>query len=539
MTSRSPAAAPAANAGGSDVPILASLRQRLVPASATYRAVLAAVCGVLAVAALPPFHLWPVLVPAFVGLAWLKDAARSRWGAFAAGWFFGFGFFIAGLYWVANAFFVRGGLLAWAGPPTVVGLAVLLAVFPGIATLAVHGLRVSGIGRVLVFAAAWTAAEWLRGVVLTGFPWNLVGSAWSASPGMIQVASAIGVHGLGLITVVAATLPAALAEPGVPSRRAWASIAAAWLAIAILWAGGEGRLAAAGPTQAVEGVWLRLVQPNIDQRVKWRPDLRDAHIDRQIRMSRLPADRPPTHVIWAETAAPLYLATDPLRLARVATAAPPGGLALVGAPRRTPPSEPLKVWNSFHAIDGVGRIVATYDKAHLVPFGEYVPLQSRLPFGKLTEGTTGFTAGPGLRTLAVDGLPPFGTLICYEVIFPGRVADRRTRPAWLLNLTNDAWYGHSTGPHQHLAAVRMRAVEEGLPIIRATNTGISAIIDSYGRTVERLDLGRRGVIDGPLPRSRPPTPYARLGDWALLFLLLSTVAAGLTLPWNGRHRVVQ
>ena len=213
-------------------------------------------------------------------------------------------------------------------------------------------------------------------------------------------------------------------------------------------------------------------------------------------------------------------------------AVPDGGLLITGAPRATPRSAPARrVWNSLHALNADGEITATYDKQHLVPFGEYVPLKNLLGLKKLTEGLTDFTPGPGIRTLKLDGLPPFSPMICYEVIFSGRVTDRQARPEWLLNITNDAWYGTRTGPYQHFDQARLRAAEEGLPMARVAGTGISAIIDGYGRVLGKLDLGTKGVLDGGLPR--PPgdwTLYGRLADWLVGLLVLVTIGVGFLMP---------
>jgi apolipoprotein N-acyltransferase len=223
---------------------------------------------------------------------------------------------------------------------------------------------------------------------------------------------------------------------------------------------------------------------------------------------------------------PFALDSDVRHRAAAASAVPEGGLLLAGSVRTGPPGT-AGAWNSVLAIDAQARVVAAYDKAHLVPFGEYVPLRGILPFGKLTEGRGDFNAGPGPRTIALDGLPPFGALICYEAIFPGAVTAPGSRPRWLLNVTNDAWFGDSAGPRQHLAAARMRAVEEGLPLVRAANTGISAVIDGYGRVRHRLGLGVRGILDAPLPRALEGlTLFARAGWLVLAALLLAALAAG-------------
>ncbi len=497
----------------------------------------AAALGAIAVPALPPGNLVFLLLASFTGLFWLVDGRKSLRGALTDGWWFGLGFFVIGLYWIAAAFLVRPGQFAWMIPFAVFGLPAVLAIFPALAMglyrLLTGDKSIAVFGRVLVFAAAWTLLEWLRGFVLTGFPWNLIGSAWTFSPAMLQLASLAGVLGLSLLTVIAATVPAVLADgDGGGGKKALRPVVAVFIALALVWAGGAARLAGTGGA-VVKGVRLRLVQPNIDQKTKWLPELRDKHIADQVRMSRKPpkpGDPPPTHVIWAEAAAPLFLDRDPGRRALVGLAAPAtlpgGGLVLTGALRA---DKNGRVYNSLYAIDAKGRVRAAYDKFHLVPFGEYVPLRGILRFAKITSGGRDFSPGPGPRTLDLAGLPPVSPLICYEAIFAGRVVAPGRRPGWLLNITNDGWYGLTAGPYQHFAAARMRAVEEGLPMVRVANTGISGVVDAYGRVTARLGLGRRGVLDADLPKpTASPTLYGRLGDWMAVFIVLATFAAGLS-----------
>ncbi|MCH9020438.1 MAG: apolipoprotein N-acyltransferase, partial [Proteobacteria bacterium] len=318
----------------------------------------------------------------------------------------------------------------------------------------------------------------------------------------------------------------------------WAPSAAAAALLVAVWAGGSVRLAGAGD-EAVEGVLLRLVQPNVGQHHKWKPELREALFARHLRLTASAGFERVTHVIWPETAVPFFLANEPARRRAVAAATPRGGALITGALRTTPePTSPPKLWNSLHAIDDAGRVVATYDKFHLVPFGEYVPFRRWFPtIAKLTYGATDFSAGPGPQTLRVPGLPPFSPLICYEAIFAHQVVDSADRPAFLLNLTNDAWFGISSGPYQHFAAARLRAVEQGLPLARAANTGISAVVDGYGRITARLGLGREGVIDAPLPEALGGlTPYARWGD---LLPLTIVAATGLGAGWWTRRRRIR
>jgi apolipoprotein N-acyltransferase len=369
----------------------------------------------------------------------------------------------------------------------------------------------------------------MRSWWLTGFPWNPIGSAWTVSDAMIQSTAVIGTYGLSLLTVAAAAMPAELVRAPGRRSRAWPAVTALAL-LALIWAAGAVRLAQA-PTQApVAGVWLRLVQPNIPQSLKWRRELLDQHLRQQIGMSRAPASPAPTHVIWSEAAAPLFLAEDPQRLADVGAATPEGGVSIVGTLRRTPPGEPPVLANSLVAIDPGGTIVASYDKSHLVPFGEYMPLRGIVPLPAVAAGMADFAPGPGITTMRLEGLPPFSPLICYEVIFPARVASRQDRPAWLLNLTNDGWYGQSAGPYQHFALSRLRAVEEGLPLVRVANTGISGIVDAYGRIVDKLALGVGGVLDGPLPPPLPSaTVYGRFGNAVPFALILLFAIAGAVL----------
>jgi apolipoprotein N-acyltransferase len=246
---------------------------------------------------------------------------------------------------------------------------------------------------------------------------------------------------------------------------------------------------------------------------------------------------PVSHVIWPESAAPYPLDQDPVARQMIAEIVPPGGLLLTGGERFDLTEEPPRAWNTLFVIDHTGALVARYDKRDLVPFGEFLPLRdvlSRLGLEKLTHGSIDFQSGPGRQTITLPGLPPVSPLICYEVIFPAAVKDPGQRPDWLLNLTNDAWYGISAGPHQHFAIARVRAVEEGLPLVRAANTGISGVVDAYGRIVGQLALGVRGVVDAPLPASLLATPYGRFGDTIFVVMLISfaltTTWARQTLP---------
>lgn len=488
--------------------------------------VTAAALGALAAAAFPPLHVVPVLWLALPGLLLLAGSRATPRGALLVGWAWGFGHFVAGLYWISNALLTEADRFAWLVPLAVPGIAAVLALFVAVpVVLARHWPE--GWPRVLAFAGLWTLGEIARGYVLTGFPWNLLGTVWAFGALPVQGAAWIGTHGLSALTVVLACLPL------VWGRAAWAvggTVLAGGAAFGLV------RLAAEEPPPGP--ATIRVVQGNIAQQHKWREDLRIAHFRRYLGLTATvpPAEagEGPMVVIWPETASPYMLDNDATARALAAGALPEGAVLIAGSvriERRAEGAEPpVRVWNSLLAIDRSASVIGLYDKHHLVPFGEYVPLRSVLPIETVVPGNLDFSAGPGPRTLALPGtgVPPFSPLICYEVIFPGGVVAPGERPAWLLNLTNDAWFGVSSGPYQHLASARMRAVEEGLPLVRAANTGVSAVFDARGRVVASLGLNQTGVIAAPLPAARPSPPYARAGVWlpagiSILLLGLATM----------------
>jgi apolipoprotein N-acyltransferase len=491
---------------------------------------LALLLGVGAAAALPPVDLTPLIVLAFTGLLWLDEGSAGPGSSFGLGYVFGFGFFLAGLYWIAEAPFVDIASFWWVVPIAAVGLPAAFATYAGLVLLATNlatkHLRLPGTARVFAFAVAWTAAEWIRGKAFTGLPWNLIGSTWSGGfPGAIAVLQSVawvGIYGLSFVTVLAASLPALLGVSSVvpvSAGRRWAPAIVAVLLLLILGVAGAVRLEMS-PTGPGE-IWLRLVQPSIPQTMKWEPGVADANFRRLRDLSAAPAARPIAAVLWPEAATPFLLERDTPHRREIAAIVPEQGYLLTGALRANLPPGPVdQVWNSIDVLNAAGEIVTHYDKAHLVPFGEYVPMRHILPFKKITAGTLDLSAGPGPRTIALPRLPPFAATICYEAIFPGAIVDEGERPAWILNVTNDAWYGRSSGPFQHLAAARTRSVEEGLPMVRVANNGISAVIDAVGRVRARINLDAIGYADVPLPAPGSRTLYARVGDWALLALLL-------------------
>ncbi len=475
------------------------------------------VAGALAALAMPPLHWLPLAVVGIVAFVWLWDTAPGPRSALLRGWAWGTGHFAVGSYWIVEAFFVPPADYGPLGPPIVIGLAALLGFFPAMAAGAAKwvALRWPSMGgrycRLLLLAIAWTIAEWLRGHVFTGYAWNPLAHVWAFATPLLQGAALFGVYGLGLLTFMILAAPVA----------GWrASI------LALVVAGGAGfagQAAMAPVDTAGDGPLVRIVQPNTPQAEKWRPEMRAAHMAKLVEMSRSHGFDGLAAVIWPETAPPFVVQPGSAALEVMAKAVPPGGYLLTGAARQTRNRED-GVWNSLLVIDGAGEIVATYDKVHLVPLGEYIPFHKQLAPVSGAIGRGSFEVGESRVTLALPRLPSFSPIICYEVIFPAAVTGPGARPRWLLNVTNDAWFGLSSGPYQHLASARLRAVEEGLPMFRAANTGVSAVIDAYGRVLAALDMQREGVIDHRIPAAREPTPYGRWGDGALVVLLL--VATG-------------
>ncbi len=507
--------------------------------SARYGA--AALAGLAAGGAMAPFHLIPLLVAAYVTLVWLIDGAaqgrKGLWQAFGVGWAFGMTYFLSGVYWIGFSFFVDADTYAWMMPFAMAAMPAGLGLFTGGALALAKLVWRPGPARVLTFAAAFAGFEWLRGHVLTGFPWNLTGYTWGGAGDIMQSAALMGIYGLSFLTIFAAASPAALFGPS-QDRATWRWPVAAFVLIGLLWAGGAARLyfAPFGPASYVDGVNLRIVQPNIPQAEKWLTENRQAIWDLLLAQTAQPASVPITHVIWPESAVPFVLANSPQGRAEAGAAMEPGATLITGALRiEREPGNVLHFYNSLHVLDDAGTIIGTYDKHHLVPFGEYLPLRGvlgRLGFRSLVDERFDYLAGPGPRTLVAPGAPDFGPLICYEAIFPGDVVDPHRRPGWLINVTDDSWFGDSTGPRQHLVQAQVRAIEEGLPLVRAANTGISAVIDPYGRILTRLGLNATGIIDSPLPRALAPPLYTHIGDWPFLIVVISLLA----LSWSRRTR---
>ncbi len=462
--------------------------------------------GLASALALPPVHLIPVLlfsIPAFLRL--IEDAESKKQLALI-GWTFGFGLNLAGLYWITEPILTEVSTFWWLVPLAAPLLAFAVAFYSIIPAFAARLAR-PGLGRLLVFAGAWVFSDLLRQFAFSGFPWNLWGTDW-AMPGeagdiFIQLAALIGVHGLTLLTVFLAGLP--LFGP-----RGLAAAAA----IVIAWAG-FGMVHLHQPVRPT-GISVALLQPKFPVPGSYDRASLLARWQTLLAMSRAGINAGASTVIWPEGSSPWLLDTD--AGARAELAAVTGSTPILAGSLRAVSDTDYR--NSLVVTDGPGPAVAIYDKWKLVPFGEYMP--KWIPV-KITPDVlgSGFTPGPGPVTLHVPGLPPFGPLICYEAIFSGQIVDERDRPQWLVNVTDDSWFGNSAGPRQHFADARLRAVEEGKPLARAANSGITAMIDSFGHVTALLPLGAQGVLVTNLPGALPPTPYSHYG------LILPALLAGL------------
>jgi apolipoprotein N-acyltransferase len=480
---------------------------------------LAAALGVIAGLGFAPLNLVPLFALGITGLIWLTAEAPSRRAAFVIGWWWGFGHFAADSYWIAESFLIDAARFGWMIPFVIGGLSAYLALFPALAALALRSTRQPlSFAGIAVFAAAWTVAEWLRGHLFTGYPWDLAAYTWSGSAAMMQSAALWGSWGLSLVTIFVLGLPALLVHRDRRVTRNAVIVMAVLLGA--LYAGGAWRLT---NTVADSDTIVRIVQPNIAQSLKISTDDRPRQVETLMRLTlQTPGFDKVKAVVWPESAANYLLDREPSLVSVLAQAAPKGGVLITGAPRAIPASGALdQVWNSLAVINHEGQILGTADKFHLVPLGEYVPLREIFPFiNKITPGSMNFSPGPGPRTLHLPGLPPVSPLICYEVIFPGAVTDPSDRPGVLINITNDGWFGTSTGPFQHFATARFRAVEEGIPLLRAANTGVSGVVDAYGRVEVRSNMIVEAVIDAPVPAALPPTPFARFGILAVLPLIV-------------------
>lgn len=484
--------------------------------------------GAILSPALAPIGFFPVLFLSLPGIVWLCFAAPTKTKAFLLGWGFGAGYFIFGLYWISFALFVDIKTWGWALPFSAIVGPGLLGLYYAFVPLLAAPFKKSILAYALAFVTFFSAMEWLRGHAFTGFPWNLPGYAWHHVLPMLQPAATVGIYGLTFLTLLFAILPVIRHE-----RNAFRVVAGL---LAICFLSGAGRLLL-HPQEEYPRHTVRIVQPNIPQSQKWDADMEWRHFEHHVTLMKSPSafKEPFNFIVWPETAIASDIRQYPEIADYLRLAMKKGSVLVTGALRFEKEAGDVRYYNSITLLEKDTGRIAHYDKHHLVPFGEYMPLQSALklmPIAASLANFGSFTGGGGPATLKPAFLPSFSPLVCYEAIFPAKAADPQNRPDFLVNVTNDAWYGKTAGPHQHFAIARLRAIEEGLPLVRAANNGISGTVDPLGRIIASLGLDETGVVDSGLPAPLSPTVYARFGDM-LFFLML-----GLTLiaAFNARRQ---
>jgi apolipoprotein N-acyltransferase len=514
--------------------------------------------GALSVFSMAPFHFWPVLFFTLPVFFWALDespqSSTPAWPAAAwRGWAFGFGYHLIGLHWIGFAFLVQAERFAVLMPFAILALTASLGLFFAVAGAAYSLVRQnlpSGMPRLVALALVVMAAEWLRGHILTGFPWNVLGYAITMPLPLMQWAGVFGIYVLTAITVIVVASPMLVLSG--TTARPWLTILAttvAPLSLATLY--GVWVLAA-NPTVLNDEVRLRIVQPSFTQKEKFDRSKRGEIFTRHLELSSQGFEagavgasaKRPTHIIWPEAAIPFFARRNKEALAALGRALPDdvwviAGTFRINAPPTVPNERvgPYRVYNSAMTLGGDGQVKSFYDKIHLVPFGEYLPAQQLLQalgFENLTRTSGGLALGKAPRELMrIIGLPPVAMLICYEASFPDEVVQGTERPGLLINLTNDAWFGNTTGPYQHFHQTRLRAVEQGVAMVRSANTGISAIVDPMGRTLSRLALNEVGVIDGAMPIAVNAPYYARFGGIIeLMGVLIMLAYLGASAAWR-------
>lgn len=485
--------------------------------------------GMLLALALPPYyHFWAVFVSLSYALFLIAKIDSFKTLA-AIGYWYGFGFFALGFYWIGNALLVDMAATGWLYPFVLVlngAFFGLFTILPFIATKLSPRVPL----KILLFASVWClVTEWMRSVIFTGFPWNPLSSALAFSPEMLQTLSIWGTYGLSLVLIIVAALPACWLCNRRLKHTLWFVLS--FVLMVLLGLYGDYVLHAREQVDEGKSIIVRLVQPSIPQSVKWTPELQETNFNEYIKLSKVEDNQYVDFTIWGETAIPFDLYYDAEHVAKIRRAVPPNGYLITGFLRYAD-GRYYQLYNSFGVINKKGIVEGIYDKSHLVPFGEYIPFRKYLPkwVRPLTNTVAEFGRGIQYETIKIDDYPEFAPLICYEIIFSSQVIRKTDKPKWIIVLTNDGWYGNSSGPYQHLVAAQMRAVEEGVSVVRSANSGISAVINPYGEVVEQIPLKMKGVIDVAVKLDEAhDTWFGKLGNiiplcisvLLLLFVILS------------------
>ena len=498
---------------------------------------IAVLAGVLASLSQPPFS-WPIVLAVALPLMfWLWRYAAGTARTFWIGWFSGLGYFGVTLHWIVEPFLVQPEIFGWMIPFALTGMAGGMALFWGAGFWVAKRIGSAGWGAPFALTFALVGMEWLRGNILSGFPWSLLGYAWVESYA-IQLASFVGIYGVTLWTVlVGFALGYLLTVSGILRQFAISAGVLVLFFGPYLYSADRQFFVeiteSKGRMPEGDRPLIGLVQPNVAQKDKWQPALREQHLNDLLAKTRELSDQGADVVIWPEAATPYQFDKAPQLRTMIADALKPGGILLAGGIR----FEEERAFNSLIAVDSTGTILDTYDKQHLVPFGEKMPLEpllSRIGLRAMISLPGGFSTGKDReRSMTLGTLPPLVPMICYEAIFPAEIMRRAAKGDWLVQVTNDAWFGNWVGPYQHLAMARVRAIERGLPVARSANTGVTAMIDGYGRKLASLPLNESGILLHALPRRTARTLYSRYEDIPFGLGLLLCLALALL----GRRRV--
>ncbi len=511
---------------------------------------IALILGSISASIFAPLYFFPLAILTFSGLFLLSNHCRNNKESFWIGWCFGFGQFVFGLYWISISLFVDIERFFWLLPFALFLIPAVLAIYIGLTLLLVNFIAkkftIASWKKILLLAVIWVFFEYLRSILFTGFPWNLVGYSFLFSESLSQSASAVGIYGLSLIAITfycSGALFLELRNPKIFGQEIFKKkikfsldknsqpfLGFVAVIIGLVWIVGFYRFNNYQP-QLYPNATFRLVQPAVKQEDKWSPDYRYNAFLENIRLSHKAGFENVNYVVWSESAVPYII--NPLTsyglLGDIATAAPKDGFVIAGALRakfKDNNRDLSNIWNTIFVINNKAQAVDYYDKNHLVPFGEYIPFANQFPFiSKITDGAVNFSSGDGFKTLKLNSkTPSFSPLVCYEAIFPDNIIDKANPPKFLLNLTNDAWFGSSSGPYQHFDMVKMRSIEYGMPTIRVANSGISGLINPVGKVIAAIPLNQKGVLDVMLMENLPQTIYMKFGNKIVFWLSLIFLA---------------
>ncbi len=502
----------------------------------TYYKTVAFWLGVISASALPPFYVLPILFFTLPSLLFLLNHAQNKKQAFASGYWFGFGYFAVNLSWIGNALLIDAHTFGWLYPITILASGAFFGLFIAFPSLLAYLFK-NKISRYFAFAGWWIVFEWIRSFIFTGFPWNLLGSVLAFHPIFIQTAALFGTYGLSLCVLLICGSPFLILFSSCREKVTGITIAVCLS----VFLSGYGFWRTENYIYTPSETRIRLVQPSIPQSMKWNKATLEQNLQEYIALSQSKEAENIDFVIWGETASPFPLDFDFIHLREVTSAIPDNGYLLTGSLRYELSQEgTYRPLNSVFVINSSGKILDVYDKSHLVPFGEYIPFKKYLPetFRPIAQSLSDFKAGSGPQNITITPHPQFGPLICYEIIFPSQVINRKNPPQWLVNFTNDGWYGISQGPYQHLVTTQLRAVEEGISIVRAANSGISAVISPVGKILASIPLNKKEILDYNLPQQLSITTfYGQFGNIIPLILSLINILIAFLIAKNSATNI--